>query len=180
MLRWLLSLNPAGRRRPLSRGRFERHVRRHLAAGRGRHGALLFIKVDWALDPSVVLAGRDIQEVLDALLRLVSRLSPEALVAIAESDALMVFLPDLTHGIDAAEAIRQAVQASIDVDNSDADRMHWRPADDDAAPPIVGVTVGAVRLDPKDELGQAIRSASDLMLRAKQEGGNRVKWDAVT
>lgn len=60
----------------------------------------------------------------------------------------------------------------------DVDRMHWRPECDDIAP-IVGVTVGAVRVGLGDELSRAIGAAAALA-EARREGGNRVNWNAVT
>ncbi|WP_374568007.1 hypothetical protein [Ideonella sp.] len=181
MWAWLKRLiDPDAPAPALTRQQFERRVLRQLARGRDRAGALLLVKVDGLVDPARLHAGSTREPAVRHVHDLVAALAPGCLVATAAPDALLVFVHDLTRGIDLAEVIRIAVQQAVDpacIDDIEFDSA-WS-CTQPPGPPLLTVTVSACKVAPRHDLGDAIQQAEDTMARARQAGGNRVLWNAV-
>lgn len=181
MWTWLTRLVARDAQAPtLNRRQFERRVLRQLARGRDRAGALLLVKVDCLLDPAWLRAGSTCEQTVRRVHDLVTAIAPGCLVTIAAPDALLVFVHDLTRGIDIAEAIRMAVQRAFDPECVDGIEFEsvWCCTQPQGQQ-LLTVTVGACKVEPRHDLSDAIQQAEDTMALARQAGGNRVQWNAV-
>jgi hypothetical protein len=76
-----------------------------------------WVKVYCKLDPALLSAGGTGGQTVRRVHDLVDVIAPGCLLTIAAPDALLVFVQDLTRGIDVAEAIRMVVQQAFDREN---------------------------------------------------------------
>jgi hypothetical protein len=164
----------------LTRKQFEQRVLRQLARGGDRAGALLLGQGRLQLDPALLSAGGTSGQTAQRVHDLVDVIAPGCLLTIAAPDALLVFVQDLTRGIDVAEAIRMVVQQAFDRENVGGFEIDgaWTSSWLQEHPLLTG-TVGACRGAPRHGLNDAIRQAEDNMMLARHSGGDRVLWNAV-